>query len=246
MPIRNFHFRPQLLPTLAVAVLIPLFIHLGLWQAGKAERKAELQAMLEQRMGSVAQALPEHLEDGEALRYLRVHLRGEYDGTHTLLLDNQLHQGRAGFHVLTPLRLAHSRRTVLINRGWVPFSGDRSRLPTIDTPTGTVEVTGHLMPLPSHRVAPEYLPDAGTWPQVWQAVDLPRMQAVIGPLPPIQVRMDAQSGGGGYLRAWERPDERIAMHRGYAAQWFIFAAGLAVAWAVMSFRRPQPTPGVAA
>lgn len=240
---RGYRFRPEWLPSLAVALLIPLFIHLGLWQAGKAERKGAWQATLEERLALPPQPLPHGLEDPEALRYLRVRLRGEYDPAHTLLLDNQVQQGRAGFHVLTALRLEHGDRPILINRGWVPFSGDRTRLPQIDTPPGPVELTGHLLPLPGHRVAAEYLPEPGAWPLVWQGADLARLRAVIPGLPPALVRLDADSGGGGYLRDWERPDERIAMHRSYAVQWFLFATGLAVAWLVLSFRRPPRQAG---
>jgi surfeit locus 1 family protein len=241
--LRGRRFRPQWLPSLAVAVLIPLFVHLGLWQAGKAERKAAQQALLEQRADAAPQPLPRQLDDPEGLRYLRVRLRGRYDAARTLLLDNQVQQGRAGFHVVTPLHLDDGR-SVLVNRGWVAFSGDRSRLPAIETPAGEVELSGHLMPLPAHRLAAEYLPVPGTWPGVWQAMDLPRLRAALPALPPLWIRLEAASGGGGYLRDWERPDERLAMHRGYAVQWFLFAAGLAAAWLVLGFRRrPDGGPG---
>ena len=44
---RHRRFRVQLWPTLASALLIPLFLAAGQWQWNKAERKAQLQAELE-------------------------------------------------------------------------------------------------------------------------------------------------------------------------------------------------------
>ncbi len=236
MPIR-FRFKPQLFPSLATVLLIPLFIHLGLWQAGKAERKTALQATLDQRMREAPQAFSVAMGEMENPRYLRVRVRGHYDAAHVFLLDNQIQQGRAGFHVITPLRLENQAGMLLINRGWVPFSGDRTRLPKIETPPGEVEITGHLVPPPVSTVAAKYLPAPGSWSLIWPSLDLPRLNEVLGHLHPVLVRMDPDSAGWGYLRAWERPDERIAMHRSYTLQWFLLAGALGLAWLVLSFRR---------
>ncbi|MBI5330927.1 MAG: SURF1 family protein [Betaproteobacteria bacterium] len=229
-------FRPQLWPSLAALLMVPLFIHLGLWQAGKAERKAALQATLDQRLAAAPVALPAPAAQPEDQRYLRVQVRGRYDAAHSLLLDNQIHQGRAGFHVLTPLRLEQGG-LILVNRGWTPFSGDRSRLPQIAVPSGVVALSGHLLPPPPARLEARFYPQPGRWSALWPALDLPRLAAEMGPLPPWVLRLDPAPAEAGLTRAWERPDARVGMHRGYALQWFLLAGGLALAWLGLSFQR---------
>lgn len=235
--LRNYRFRPQLIPSLATAMLIPLFLHLGNWQADKAEAKAAQQARLEQRMQAAPQNLPAAIADAELLRYLRVRVRGHYDAAHSLLLDNQIHAGRAGFYVITPLRLDDGR-SLLINRGWVPFSGDRSQLPQINTPSGEVEIVGHLLPPASRAMDAAYLPKPGEWTTIWPTLNMDLLAEAIGTRQqPVVLRMDADSAGEGFLREWERPDERLEMHRSYAMQWRLITSALVLAWFFLSFRK---------
>ena len=51
-----------------------------------------------------------------------------YDAAHQFLLDNRSYEGRAGYEVLTPLARPGAT-TLLVDRGWVPFSGSRAQLP---------------------------------------------------------------------------------------------------------------------
>ena len=57
-----------------------------------------------------------------------------------------LHQGRAGYEVIRPLRIGASSRYVLVKRGWVAAGPDRSQLPEVVTPAGEVDVEGMAMP----------------------------------------------------------------------------------------------------
>ena len=43
-----------------------------------------------------------------------------------------LHDGVAGYHVVTALRIPGRRERVLVNRGWVPAGGDRRVLPDVE------------------------------------------------------------------------------------------------------------------
>ncbi|HJV93023.1 MAG TPA: SURF1 family protein, partial [Azonexus sp.] len=84
---------------LLLAVLLPAFISLGLWQWRKAEAKTQLQSELDIRSHDAAIAMPTKPVDGEALRYHRIILRGTFDAGRQFLLDNQVHQEQAGYHV---------------------------------------------------------------------------------------------------------------------------------------------------
>lgn len=247
MKIGDFRFRPRLVPTLATLLLLPLFVHLGLWQHGKAQSKAAQQSLLERRLAAPRVDLSGFAAAPESLRYAPVIARGRFEPEYQFLLDNQVQGGRAGFHVLTPLRLEGTEARVLVNRGWVAFSGDRSRMPRVDPPEGPVEVRGHGMVPPERYYELKAEPEASGWQTVWQNLDLKRYEARVPfRVLPVVVRMDPDSPSGGYLREWPRPDERIGMHRGYAIQWFLLAGALAGVWLWFSFERkgaakPGPT-----
>ncbi len=232
-------FRPGLAPTLATLLLVPLFVHLGNWQWGKAERKAAQQALLESRMQAPPVTLTGAAVDAESLRFAAVRATGRFEPQFQFLLDNQVWRGRAGFHVVTPLRIEGSEARVLVDRGWVPFGGDRSKLPPVETPGGVVEVAGHAVAPPEKFFELGAAPGpTAEWEPVWQNLDLRRYrERVPFPVLPVVVRMDAASPAGGFTREWPRPDEKLAMHRGYAWQWWAFAAVLAAAWAWFGFRR---------
>lgn len=242
MPWRAYRFRPQLIPTLASLMLIPLFLHLSSWQAGKAEAKAGLQAQLEARQHAEPQDFPQMqpAAQDQDWRYLRVRVRGRYLPHGGFLLDNQLHRGRAGFHVITPLRLDDGR-IVLVNRGWVAFSGDRRDLPRIVTPDLTVTLDGHLWPPHQPRLDARHHPRPGD--AIWQLIDMQLLQEQLdNRLQPLLLRLDPHSEGGGFERVWEAPATDIDKHRNYAGQWRLIAAATLLAWFFLGWQRPDQEP----
>ena len=84
--------------------------------------------------------------DRESLRFREAELRGEYVPGRQFLLDNMVHDGVAGYHVLTPWR-ADGGGWVLVNRGWVPAHPDRAVLPSValDASPVTVRATERLL-----------------------------------------------------------------------------------------------------
>lgn len=235
----RLRFRPKLLPTLAAAALLPTFISLGVWQLNKARAKESLQSMLDARSREPAVQMPSAMADAESLRYRRVVAAGRYEPERQVLIDNRVHRERAGYHVVTPLRIEGSDMRVLVNRGWVPAPPDHRQLPAVDTSQGRVELSG-IAVLPSSRfftLAPE--PATGAqWQTVWQNLDIERYKDTVGfPVQPVVILMDADSAGGGFVREWPRPDERIERHLGYAWQWFGFAGALVAIWLFVNLRR---------
>ncbi|WP_306419201.1 SURF1 family cytochrome oxidase biogenesis protein, partial [Pseudomonas frederiksbergensis] len=67
-------FRPGLLPTLVVAMLLPLLVSLGFWQLSRgAEKSALLQSYAERRAAEpMASTALQHTED-PAFRRVRLH-----------------------------------------------------------------------------------------------------------------------------------------------------------------------------
>jgi surfeit locus 1 family protein len=233
-------FKPRLLPTLAAALLLPLFISAGQWQWNKATIKSNLQKELDARSAEPAIQIPTSLVDPQSLRYRKIVARGQYDVLHQILIDNRTHREQAGYHVITPLRLEGSDIRLLVNRGWVPAPAEHHQVPQVATPTGVVDVSGMAV-VPSTRfftLGADGLSSKTEWQSVWQNLDLDRFgKAVNFPLQPILIELDAGSPAGGFIREWRRPDERLETHLGYALQWWSFAATTVVLWLVVNFRR---------
>lgn len=239
----DYQFRPSLVGTLLMLVCIPLFIKFGFWQYNKAEQKQMLQDMYDQALVAAPIDLPLVFSDVENWRYRQVKTTGTYQTEYQILLDNQVEQERAGYHVITPLQLADSGKYVLVNRGWVAANPDKSILPEIEAPTGEQVVVGHLW-LPSTKFySLEQLADASkdaAWQVVWQNMDMQRyQQSVQFEILPLAMRLDANSDAGGYSRHWPRPAERITTHIGYAYQWFGFAVAALLIWFFTAFKRKE-------
>ena len=231
----GFRFSPSPLPTVAAAALFGLLCGLGFWQLDRAAGKEEREAALE---AARAVVLDESALSRRPYEFARVEMSGRYDPVRQFLQDNRTHQGRPGYHVLTPFRTAR-RGAVLVNRGWVPAHPDRSSLPEIAVPDGEIRLRGTV------RLAREdlfVLGDTGYaasgWPRVVQRVEIDAVQRSLGyPIAAWLVALDSTAPHG-YVRDWKAapglPPER---HRGYAFQWFALATALFAIWMAVNLKR---------
>lgn len=222
------HFRPPLIATVAVLLLVPGMFALGVWQLNRADEKRELQAEYDLLATAGPVGIGAHLQEAAQLRFHRVRVRGEYEPRYQVLLDNRIHKGRPGYHVLTPLRIEDSEVRVLINRGWIELGPSRQQLPAIEMPAGPVEVFG-VATVPSERqfILGGLEPLRATGATVWQQLDLALYARTVPfKLQPVVILLDAASPAGGFIREWARLDAGIAVHQGYAFQWFALAAAL--------------------
>ncbi len=222
---------------LLLALLLPSFVSLGLWQWRKAESKTALQIELDSRSHDAAIAMPTTPADVDALRHRRVILRGSYDAAHQVLIDNRPYREQAGYHVITPLQLSGSTMHVLVNRGWLPAPADHRQQPVAEVPAGEIEVSG-IAVLPAQRFFNLAAQPTSGWAPVWQNLDLERFRSAVPyPLQGLVVQLDPTAVGG-YVRDWPRPDERADRHRSYALQWFGFAIASLGIWGYFLIRRP--------
>lgn len=226
--------RSPLVPTLAAIVAVALFVSAGLWQRDRMNQKLALRAAVEAAGARPIEPLPAEV-DANAWRFRPVTVTGTFDAVHQILLDNKVRAGRAGYDVITPLVLG-DRRTVLVDRGWVPAGLSRSDLPQASPPADVVTVTGRVN-LPPARYL-ELARDTGSGP-VWQNLDIKRMETMLGRavLPVVVEQTVPARAGDDLLRTRPEPDFGVDMHRMYMAQWFIFAALAAGLWAWFTFRR---------
>ncbi|OGI50651.1 MAG: hypothetical protein A3A87_03110 [Candidatus Muproteobacteria bacterium RIFCSPLOWO2_01_FULL_60_18] len=229
-------FRPGLIASVAVAVLLPLFLYLGYWQLQRAEEKLSMQAEYDTRANGPAVQVEPRVQRPDELQFYRVVAKGHYDTDYQILIDNRVHQGRVGYHVITPLKLQDSEVRLLVNRGWIALGESRDRLPAFETPTGLQQITG-VATVPSEKYFTLAQPEPG-WQRVWQNMDMARYSAAVPfPVQPVVVLLDPADAAGGFTRDWSRLDAGISVHQGYAFQWFMLAAALSTLYLFMSLRR---------
>lgn len=238
MRIGAYRFRPSLWPTLAVVLLLPLLLGLGVWQLDRAAQKQALLDSMATAGAAEPLALLDLRPDYDAVRHRRAAGAGEYDGERQFLLENQIRDGLSGYQVLTPLQLADGR-ALLVDRGWVPAPALRSRLPEIETPAGERQVRGRLDSGPAVGLKlGAAAAEAQGWPQRLQYLDYDHIaESLPYPILPYLLRLDPDLPDG-YRRDWE-PAPRMgpATHHGYAVQWFGLALALLVIYVAVNLKR---------
>ncbi|HYL23014.1 MAG TPA: SURF1 family protein [Burkholderiales bacterium] len=231
--LRGYSFRPRGWTFALAAAACAAFIALGNWQSRRADAKRALAEELDQAARATPVELPAARVDAAPLIHRRVAARGVFLPERTVLLANRMRQARAGYEVVTPLRLGDSAWHVLVERGWVAAPQTAGALPQVRTPPGVQHIDG---------IALERLPRAletGVSPggKVRQNLDLAAFAAETGlALQPLIIEQHSDTGDG-LQRDWPRADLRIEMHESYALQWYTFAALAIVLAVVLSFRR---------
>ena len=233
-------------PLLAGLVLIAVTVLLGNWQVRRALEKTELQAVLDaaalrpaMRVAARAQVGVAHdsADVGTGVSVgQRVLLEGVWLASAEIFLDNRTYAGRAGYHVLTPLRLADGSGVVLVNRGWVATGTDRTVLPAVPLASALValEARVQIPETDAFTLAKSGQAEQG---RVWQVLDLthlaaradvglPVCSAAIGASACLAPWLALQTSDAtdGLVRDWPLPAAGIDRHRGYAFQWYSLAA----------------------
>ncbi|MFY9327797.1 MAG: SURF1 family protein [Georgfuchsia sp.] len=225
----SLSFHPRPLPTLLLALVLPCFISLGFWQLDRAHGRQAAEQLLKTHAAAPAIALPATVASAESLHNQHVMASGRYEPAYQFFLDNRVWHGQAGYDVITPLHVAGSKLSVLVDRGWIPAPADRRELPDVATPGGAVDVDG-LAVIPASGTFSLGQP-SDRWEPIWQKLNLDRFQRLAGvPIQPVVIRLSPQSAAGGFEREWPRADAGATRNLGYAVQWFGFAVIAVVLW----------------
>ena len=216
----------------AVVAIAVAFINLGLWQL---QRRTEVSAD-NARVAAVIEASPVPLTTAlldDPTEFRPVTVEGTFVQQADVSLSPRSRNGRPGFEVLTPLRLAADpATTVLVNRGWVPL--DES------VPPPPVEPTTIRARLQLSRDARQVLADDDGAVETLTSVDLdellPQIEGLTGPAYVDVVDEDARQAGV-IPRPADPPSLESGNHLSYALQWFAFTVIGLVGYPLLLKRR---------
>jgi cytochrome oxidase assembly protein ShyY1 len=230
-------FRFRWVPFLAAALVVAFGVSLGNWQLRRAEQKLALQEQMLMRaefapVNSNALA-PEQIPE----EFRRVVAKGEFIASWAVYLDNRPYQGRAGFYLLMPFKLAGSEQSVLVMRGWFPRDAiNREHIPTITVPEGVIQIegrvrasTGKVMQLGEAAAL-----EPGAIAQNVDVAEFARASKLSLQTFIIEQTNDAADG---LVRDWPIPSVGIDKHKGYAFQWYSLALVAAVFFLLTGFKR---------
>ena len=246
VPDRTGHARRGGLILLATVVGVAATLRLGFWQLDRAAQKVAIQARIDARrtlppLGNADLATTPSAAQEQHER--RVAVRGAWHPERTVYLENRQMDGRPGFYVVTPLGLEGRPESVLVQRGWVARNfADRTVLPPLPTPAGTVTIAGVIAPPPARL----YEFAAAASGPIRQNLDLDAYARETGlPLLPLSILQRDEAGlvADGLRRNWPQSAIDLQKHYGYAFQWFALAALMAGLYVWFQFVRPRRQHG---
>ncbi len=237
----NRRFTPSWLMAIITVAGLFLFISLGLWQLDRAAYKDDIKLRFEARLDADYRQFSAGVSasgpDWSEMEFRKLIFQGQYEPGQSMLIDNRIHKGEAGYHVLTPFKLIGGDSIVLVNRGWVAVGNSREQLPQIVVPAVDGLIRG-IVSIPrsgGFRMGKVSLSDE--WPQVIPFVDIDAMQAQFqNHLLPITLWLDSEQAGY-YRRHWNPVWADPEKSRAYAWQWFSFAVISVVLFVGLNLRR---------
>jgi cytochrome oxidase assembly protein ShyY1 len=231
----SFRFRP--IPFVATVLLVALGVSLGNWQQRRGAEKIALQHKLGERAAAAALTIGPELVAAGPLEYRRVKVTGQFVDGYPVYLNNRPQDGRAGFYLVMPLKIAGSDTHVLVARGWLPRnSAEAARIAPYATPAGTFTIdgiakagVGHVMQLGT----PEPVKPGA----IVQNIDPAQFARASGlKLQPFFIEQ-AGPGADGLVRNWPAPSLGVEKHQGYAFQWYALAVMALLFFVMTGFRR---------
>jgi cytochrome oxidase assembly protein ShyY1 len=209
---------------IVVATVVAVFLALGNWQLTRHREVSLDNEIFSTRL----EAEPIELDvmfaaagtSIDSLEYRRAVVTGTFEPAGEVLVRNQVNNGTAGFHVVTPFR--YDGGTILVNRGWVPLELDTPPIEAALPPSEPVEVellVRASQPIPAFgRVEPEGELD------VVNRIDLERLDSQFAELAPAWGQLIGTNDEARLPVTLETPRfDDDGPHLAYAAQWFLFA-----------------------
>ena len=233
-----------------LAVLLPTMLSLGFWQLRRAEENRSLLAQAEARRAVAPVLLSADMAADirrvvvdrlgvEDWQLRAVMLKGRWRDEQ-FLLENQMHDGRNGYHVLAVMEMP-GVGAVLVNRGWVVAPATRAELPVVPAPVVGAQEIAELY-MPPHIYGDEPLFAEAGWPKRIGRLQLSGVARELGQeILPVVIRLRDQSPSA-LTAQWPVVNIAPEKNTAYAIQWFAMSAALLLCYLAVSLRRTIETP----
>ena len=212
--------------------LILICILLGIWQLERgAQKKESFESIQKHRLES-----PVTIEKiGVPIeKFTNIQLKGMFLKDRQFLLDNKVHNKKAGYEVITPYIV--DNKIVLINRGWVD-NNNRQSLPLIEINSSDKPVVGYTY----YYEKPYELSEdtyTGNWPLIIQNIDIDKIKEILQyDIAPYVVIMDRDQENLFQLQVIFKKNMELK-HYMYAGQWFLFSL-IAFIFMIILMRKPE-------
>jgi surfeit locus 1 family protein len=209
-------------------------VGLGTWQRDRLAWKEALIAERQSMLAAPPVTLSRAADATDISPYSPVRLTGRFLHDKERLVGPYTRRGVAGWHVITPLRLA-AGDFVLINRGWVPENRKSPAKRFIGQMTGPVTLDGYVK-RPSRQGA--FVPDNDPAANQWFTVDPAALARHLGlsGVASYWVIAGPAANPGGYPKGGQGIGMPVNNHLQYAGTWYGLALVLGVC-AVAYWRR---------
>lgn len=242
----RFALRPLwILSHVFVLTLVVIMMNLGFWQLDRLqEKKARNERVMERTAEPVA-AADELVEPGDFeavgdLEFRRVTATGTYAPDYEVLVRSRSRDGAPGSWVLTPLVIGDG--AVLVNRGWIPNSGQLEAVPEeFAARDGEVTVTGLVRQTETRGNFGPTDPTEGTLTNLAHA-DVARIdQQIDEDLWPYVLQLQVQDPEVDITDPVPVPAPALdeGPHLSYALQWFTFSTMTVIVYALILRRKAR-------
>ncbi|MFG2822151.1 SURF1 family protein [Kitasatospora sp. NPDC048365] len=229
---------------LVALLLIPTMVRLGFWQYHRHESRVARNELIGRNLGSAPVAFDTLSTPGWSVptgqTWRTVTATGTYDTGHEFVVRGRTEPGGSsiGYFVVTPLRLADGKGSVLVNRGWVESAADAASYPSVPAPPGgEVTVTGRLRA--DETTANSGIRDRGGLPERQFKLINTAQQADASGATVLGGYLELAGSGGTPVPLGEPNHSDIGPHMAYAIQWWLFAALVPVGLVVMARREAR-------
>ena len=234
------NFNPSLITSILAFILFCVPFGLGIWQIQRLHWKTDLIAQMEERQSDYTYdfTVINPFQDWESLNYRKAFVTGDFMFLRSIKIKPRTLDGKAGYHLLTPMRLKDGG-VVVVNRGWVPEGVDVTE-EYWDSEGKTI--TGALRQSKKpNSFTPENKPKNDEW--YWADLNLIAKEIGVDRVAPILFYQDEQKDVKDQKSAYPIGGQLSLnlrnTHKMYAVTWFLLSFSLIIVWFFYSWKSPE-------